>query len=690
MAALPMRLQDVAIPLPPTFHELVTALCAEYAALETELLDLRGKPTPAASRSPKLNGLDGLADDIFIEVCEASAPLQTSRWSGRCEGLRKVPDAAICVRPFWKESQPPPCSDEFPSMTRRVINGHQVSQVDVVGMERRQLLLDLDAAAGDAGSAGRLPTTWADGAKANKATPASPAGVDGAGSAGNLLCKPVGIVHKTASADTAASASARALNQCDSEVHGKGSHLSHRSFFGGLATTCKTRPRGCTGDTMDLVATGGTDGHGSKRWLKDSSRPSRPSNMRWTSRQAAFDSVHHSMFPDSVSGKGPDWSLWILRSSAFEACISMIILVEFLLLGIDAQQRLHPETLSPVLEKLRGIFAYICTSVYSGDLALRVLGFGLRWCLQNPWVRVDMLMVALNVVDLLLSDLTESHDLILIRLLRTVRIARLVRVSVKARTLWLLISGLAHSAGTIFWTLILIFGLSYTWAVLGMEALVPSDPADPTDAEAIATAYFGNLSDAMLTLMQILILDNVEAVCRPLITNADTRRMSIFCAFYFIVYIFFVSVALMNLVTAVMVEGSLTQAAEDKEYLQLVDQQRKHAMLPEVRGILKNMSKEVGADEVSLTNLELAPEHLKERLMALSGTTDPAEVFSLLDSDNIGTLGIDDFIDGLWIASKTSGLQDLRMLKVIRSVNDLKHMLVDYNKAACPIPNFGA
>ncbi|CAE7561606.1 unnamed protein product, partial [Symbiodinium microadriaticum] len=78
---------------------------------------------------------------------------------------------------------------------------------------------------------------------------------------------------------------------------------------------------------------------------------------------------------------------------------------------------------------------------------------------------------------------------------------------------------------------------------------------------------FGALDDAMFTLMQLFTFDSIGTIYRPLIQ----QRPLLF--FYFMTVLLVLSIALMNLVTAIMVEGALAIAEEDKEVRKTYEQE---------------------------------------------------------------------------------------------------------------------
>eukprot|EP00929_Paragymnodinium_shiwhaense_P100949 TRINITY_DN6364_c1_g1_i1.p1 TRINITY_DN6364_c1_g1~~TRINITY_DN6364_c1_g1_i1.p1 ORF type:complete len:630 (-),score=81.48 TRINITY_DN6364_c1_g1_i1:49-1938(-) len=370
----------------------------------------------------------------------------------------------------------------------------------------------------------------------------------------------------------------------------------------------------------------------------------------------------------------------LLRWPGFDAGIAFIIFLDFVLLGLDAHTRLHPASTSPPLKTASFVIDLMCKLVYCFELALRFYGFGFWWCVHSTFIRMDIFLVLCSILALVMEAAAMGGvdflaQMSVIRVLRVVRVARLARLTVYLRTLWLLISGLVHSMVTILWTFILILAMTYLFAVLAMELIVPPDLSTRTEYDRVATKSFGSLPDAMVTLLQVLTLDSIAAIYRPLMTKNDLRHCLVNCVF-FTVYILVVSVALMNLVTAVMVEGSRAQAAQDQEYLAKLEEKRKATLLPEIKSIFQSLDGDM-SDEVTLQELLRAPEHLKQRLEQITGTENPAEIFHLLDVDDSGTIQLDEFMEGLLKSSRGAGLLEFQLNKVLRQTDLLKQTLVD-------------
>eukprot|EP00929_Paragymnodinium_shiwhaense_P097682 TRINITY_DN59306_c0_g1_i1.p1 TRINITY_DN59306_c0_g1~~TRINITY_DN59306_c0_g1_i1.p1 ORF type:complete len:703 (-),score=86.47 TRINITY_DN59306_c0_g1_i1:323-2431(-) len=405
--------------------------------------------------------------------------------------------------------------------------------------------------------------------------------------------------------------------------------------------------------------------------------------------EAVLMGKQRSFLARSLSMQGPAVTTWaqvsrvvrnIVRSKVFDACVNCFVLADFLLLGVDSQARLRPESVPSSLVAFSQGMAAICKVIYFVELCLRLLGFGWRLCCSNPFIRLDAVLVATSIVETVVgyTSNVDAHfleQLLVVRVLRLVRVARVARVTVQLRTLWLLMSGLAHSLSTMFWTFVLICVVTYLFAVIGMDLIVPENLRVETEADQVAVQRFGSLLAAMLTLLQALTLDSIGQVYTPLITQANTKA-AIISGVYFVLYILIVSISLMNLVTAVMVEASMAQAASDAEFLKKMEAERKHRLLPEIMTMFNDLDYD-GNAELTMDELYDAPPSLKLRLVQITGTDNPAELFHLLDVDGNGCLKVDEFMYGLLKSVKGAALRDFQLTKILRQTDMLKEMLLD-------------
>merc|ERR1719281_1744341 len=98
--------------------------------------------------------------------------------------------------------------------------------------------------------------------------------------------------------------------------------------------------------------------------------------------------------------------------------------------------------------------------------------------------------------------------------------------------------------------------------MVGLELILgQSDPSSSELHHVIARQNFADLGSALLTMLQLFTFDSVGSVYRPLILRWP------WLAVYFLSYIFVVSITMMNLMTAIMVEAFMDKASRDRAML---------------------------------------------------------------------------------------------------------------------------
>eukprot|EP00928_Gymnodinium_smaydae_P013271 TRINITY_DN14858_c1_g2_i1.p1 TRINITY_DN14858_c1_g2~~TRINITY_DN14858_c1_g2_i1.p1 ORF type:complete len:558 (+),score=127.05 TRINITY_DN14858_c1_g2_i1:42-1715(+) len=347
----------------------------------------------------------------------------------------------------------------------------------------------------------------------------------------------------------------------------------------------------------------------------------------------------------------------ILASWVFDAVMGIVIAANSITIGVQAHVS-NLELPSPlIVDVLENAFL----GVYTAEVLLRFYAYGFV-ALQGNWVRFDSIIVACGLFELCLlpfqSNEKEDEDGILgpimvIRMLRLIRLARLVRLCVHFKTLWFLVSGLIHSIGTLLWTALTMGLVMYVFSIAGMELIRPQ-PEYGADYEK-AASNFASMGLAMLTLLQFLTLDSVSEIYRPLVMANP------FLIVYFAAYILCSSIALVNLVTAIMVDSSMKQTAADKEGQRAWANAKKKKMLPKLQGMFREIDAH-GRGSLTMADLEEAPKELIEQLSQAADAEGVKAIFEAIDLDGGGTVDIDEFCDGIMRAQSDKPIELIRIM----------------------------
>eukprot|EP00931_Biecheleriopsis_adriatica_P032535 TRINITY_DN18982_c0_g1_i1.p1 TRINITY_DN18982_c0_g1~~TRINITY_DN18982_c0_g1_i1.p1 ORF type:complete len:623 (-),score=132.90 TRINITY_DN18982_c0_g1_i1:156-2024(-) len=294
--------------------------------------------------------------------------------------------------------------------------------------------------------------------------------------------------------------------------------------------------------------------------------------------------------------------------------------------------------------------------IYLIELLLRFGTYGPQ-SLRSHWVKFDLFLVVSSATDFILKAFADSDELkklMLVRMLRLFRLARAVRLMVQFQTLWKLVQGLYGCLNTLLWTFLLVTVLQYVFAVTGMETIqvMPELPLDDPYNIAVMD-NFHDVLDCMLFQLQTFSFDSAGSVYRPL---AKQQPLTIV---YFVVTFLLMSIALMNLVTAVMVNSSMDQAAEDKDAMKAWQQAEKAKELESLKQMFLELDED-GSGELSMDEIDSAPEDAQDCLKTIAATDNLQALFEMLDYDGGGTLGVEEFCNGVFKATTCApGMMEL-------------------------------
>mmetsp|Transcript_68220 Transcript_68220/g.134806 ORF Transcript_68220/g.134806 Transcript_68220/m.134806 type:complete len:526 (-) Transcript_68220:223-1800(-) len=368
---------------------------------------------------------------------------------------------------------------------------------------------------------------------------------------------------------------------------------------------------------------------------------------------------------------------WFVDHEYFDYFIAAVIIANSICIGFETSWELKDKNTS-AFEVLEHIFLVI----YIIELSLRFIAHG-KACFHMEWVLFDMVFVAVGVLSLyIIAPIANSQGnsdakdglagLLVLRMLRLFRLAKVFRLMVTFQVLWKLVCGLTGSIRTICYTFALIVLILYIFACIALEIITKVHRDSENEAvHTVVNSAFPDLPTTILSLLQFVTIDSISGMYFPLIMEQP------WLVIYFIPFILLVSVSLMNLVTAVIVEGALEQGAADAEVKRKETEKQFLKILPKLKAKFKDMD-DNGNGLLTLDEILNAPHEIKDDLSQyVEGDDGLTELFEMIDTDESGEINCDEFCDGVaklvHSQSPIELIRILKQLKIIRKdLNDLK------------------
>jgi voltage-gated sodium channel len=336
----------------------------------------------------------------------------------------------------------------------------------------------------------------------------------------------------------------------------------------------------------------------------------------------------------------------VLSLAAFDAAIGAVIVLNSIVIGLESQTELYGGN-TITYQRMEHVFLFI----YIVELALRFYAYGLA-CFRNSWVIFDLVVVTLGLFSTYIIDpvldyagANDEEDFfsmfLVLRIFRLAKIVRTVRLLSQFRALWMLVCGLLSSAGTMMYILVLLVIIIYVFACMGVELFTKNARLrEDRVFDSYVERYWTDLPVSMLTLIQFVNLDGIGAIYTPMV------RSEPWAGLFFVSFMLIVSICLMNLVTAVIVEGSFEQAKSDQIYAKKERQRAMAKLLPVVRDIFAQLDKD-SSGKVTLEEFAEADESVRLALEKVCQTDDLVELFEMLDVDGSGSVEIEEFAEQL-------------------------------------------
>lgn len=372
----------------------------------------------------------------------------------------------------------------------------------------------------------------------------------------------------------------------------------------------------------------------------------------------------------------------------FDYLMGLVIFANAVCIGVELELELpciDAEIKGRGIEQCehRLVFSYLektFVSIYILELVLRFVA-GARIAIKNKWVWFDIFLVCLGATSTFILPAIKdaSHpdlnldQFLVARMLRLARLARALRLIHSCKNLWKLVQGLLKSFSTMASVCTVLVVVIYIFACMGVE-LIRKDENMLGDAMIgdMVLYHFGTLPKTMLTLMQFYTMDSIANVYFPLIDFKPT--LAVYFGGVFVV----VSISLMNMVTALIVNSALETARDDLEMEAEQMRSTLHRIDPLIHQMFEELDK-TGDGSITIKEVQEAvqnnglqfPYEIRTRI----AEDKLVELFAVLDSDGSGELSADEFKEGIHhLVLSTVPIevtQTLQMLKaIIRAQKD--------------------
>mmetsp|Transcript_102889 Transcript_102889/g.300199 ORF Transcript_102889/g.300199 Transcript_102889/m.300199 type:complete len:632 (+) Transcript_102889:81-1976(+) len=362
------------------------------------------------------------------------------------------------------------------------------------------------------------------------------------------------------------------------------------------------------------------------------------------------------------------WAGLVLRWGGFEPMMGIIIALNAANIGwtIDSELRGLDTTSQEIIETVfLGIFVL--------ELSLRLFVKGMV-CLKI-WANLfDFALVLITVMTQVVKPLLEyggGEDVVMflqqvmvLRMMRLLRLARAVRLVASFRGLWKLAQGLCSCLSTMLSAFLLMFIFIFIFACFGAEFITKVYLEDD-EVGHIIRSRFSSLPSILLTLFQFVSMDSTAQFYVPVVLRSPALSI------YFLLLLCVVAIALMNLITAMLVEDAISSAQMDEEMKLFYARKRLRQLTPSLRHLFQSLDK----NGDGLIQIREVVESIKVGIqipVELQDIINPArmlDLFEALDSDSSGDLSEPEFVDGLcYVALADIPRETMQMLHLLRSL----------------------
>ncbi|CAK9116322.1 unnamed protein product [Durusdinium trenchii] len=286
--------------------------------------------------------------------------------------------------------------------------------------------------------------------------------------------------------------------------------------------------------------------------------------------------------------------------------------------------------------------------------------------MKTGWNCYDAFLMGLCFIDacvlnfIPLPQVQAVHNLVLL-LAPAFQILRLGRVVTELR---LIILGILRAMRAVFWAMVLLTLVVYFFAVFSVHYVREFFKDDTLTAD-----LFKNMGEAMFTLFSFATLEDYTTTVRHFMRSGVAGVIVAVCI---VVFILFANLALLNLLTAIMVDAIVDILPKKRSELLT---REKATLVKKLKVLFRKMDEPVSKRVSCAEFKKNMDQHVEDELGKLQiASSDLNELFKLIDFTGAGALSEEEFIDGLMRMSP-SPASKRELLEVQHDLHRMWNML---------------
>jgi len=346
-----------------------------------------------------------------------------------------------------------------------------------------------------------------------------------------------------------------------------------------------------------------------------------------------------------------------LVNSVFFKAVSMIaIMANAVYIGLRTDQQIQ-NSFSRVqgspTQSLENSLEYVFLAWFTIEVMLHLTAYrwhffvGKNW----HWNLFDLFLVLNATVEILIPSLFANMSFLRIcRVFRLIRVVRLVRTVKWLRSLRTMLFAIIKSISCLLWAFVMILLVMFVFSIIFgnaaasfFETLDLDNPVE-VDKAVRMKLYFGRMYESCVSLFCAIFGGNDWMYYGDVIRELDDRDVYFM---FFVFYIGFCLVGLLNVVTGIFVDSAVCTRTEDE----VVDSYRED--LQRTSDEVKRIFNAADIHTSGHLTLEAFEKCLNQNAWVAAyfagldiGADDAGTIFTLMDTNNSGDITVDEFVKG--------------------------------------------